>query len=338
MTSPCMSCSTAPCCSHLEIYVFSLRNAKDLDQALYFSNFSNIETSLNSQWQCSVYLRSQCRHLSAESGCQIHNQPEQPLVCVNYSPYACFFKPNMADKQHPKPGLIWMNSQRWQELVPALNFDSQNCIQYPQWENLCSFMAQIEYTPKKMLQEAEPVMDAPYANWLIWREGQNPAPDQQILSLEQYRNVCANCSSWCCTHLSVPFKTPTQFKDIDYIRYCLNFPGTQIVVSDRGWALMVKTRCSHLKDNRCSIYDQPERPHICRYYPEQDCYYRKTTAKARPDNYIRLAKEEFDLVPELFRFNSEGKLLHTPDPNQLRTAVEEKLGKIKLDEQAGVSP
>lgn len=329
-SSPCMSCKEAPCCSHLEIFTFPVRSAKDLDQAIYFANFGEIETTLNPNWHCHVYFRSQCQHLSEESGCRIHDTPEQPLVCVNYSPYGCYFKPNMADKQQPKTDVIWMNTERWQQLAPALEFDTNGQILPPNWVNLAQFIGQINYSPAQLTPAPAEVADAPYVNWLIASESQTYQPDLKTFSLNEYRNICDNCSSWCCTHLSVPFKTPTQFKDIDYLRYCLNFPGTQVVVSDRGWSLLVKTACTHLKDNRCTIYDQPERPQICRYYPEQDCYYRKTTAKVRPDNYIRLAKNEFDLVSELFRFNQEGALLQAPDANLIRASVEEKLAAAAL--------
>lgn len=327
-TSPCMSCTEAPCCSHLEIFNFPVRTAKDLDQAIYFANFSNIEVTLNPNWYCHIYFRSQCQHFSKESGCNIHNQPEQPLVCVNYSPYSCYFKPNMVDKQQPKTDAIWMNAQRWQALIPALEFGTNGEIMPPQWNNLAHFIGQIDYLSAPAQQQTAAVPDAPYTNWLIASERQHFPSEQQSFNLSQYRSICDSCSSWCCTHLSVPFKTPTQFKDIDYLRYCLNFPGTQIVISDRGWSLLVKTPCTHLQDNRCSIYDQPERPQICRYYPEQDCYYRKTTAKVRPENYIRLAKAEFDLIEELFRFNSEGVLIQTPEATQVRAIVEAKLAKV----------
>lgn len=323
-TSPCLGCNTSPCCSHLEIFTFPIRTARDIDQAMYFSNFSNIDTLLSSNWQCNVYFRSRCRNLS-DSICQVHNKPEQPLVCVNYSPYDCFFKPAMVDKEKVKPGLIWMDARRWQELLPALAFDSENRLQVPQWENLCNFIGKIEFTPAKAYQETEAVNDAPYANWLMWQENQGGATANQSYGLDEYRNICKHCSSWCCTHLTVPIKTPSLFKDIDYIRYSLNFSGTQLVVSDQGWGLLVKSRCENLRDNQCSVYGKPERPKICRYYPEQDCYYRKTVAEVRPENYIRLAREEFDLVPELFRFNRQGGLLQIPTVEQLRIAVEEKL-------------
>ena len=324
-TSPCLSCNTSPCCSHLEIFTFPIRSAKDIDQAIYFSGFSNIDTLLASNWQCNVYFRSHCRNLTDGAGCKVHDQPEQPLVCVNYSPHGCFFKANMLDKESVKPNVIWMDNRRWQELLPALNFDAENRLQFPEWVNLCAFLGNMEYTPAKTYQETEPVNDAPYANWLMQRGREGVTQTGQSYTLDEYRNICSHCSSWCCTHLTVPIKTPTLFKDIDYIRYSLNFAGTQLVVSDQGWGLLVKTRCENLRDNRCTLYGKPERPQICRYYPEQDCYYRKTVAEPRPENYIRLAREEFELVPELFRFDSRGGLMQTPTVDQLRYAVEEKM-------------
>lgn len=325
MTSPCLSCQTSPCCSHLELTSFPIRTQAELDQALYFSNFSNIDTTLSADWRCTVYFLSRCKNLTAENGCAVHNKPEQPLVCANYSPYKCFYSKTMIDKEQVKPDLLWMDSQRWLLMQQWLYSEEETLAFYPPWHELLQQLLKSPLKSGELFQDTEPVYDTPYANWLIWAEGQTQLPPTTKYSLSQYRSVCNSCSSWCCTFLSIPLKQPTDFKDIDYIRYCLNFEGTQVAITDSGWSLLVKTKCSHLQNNQCSIYQQPERPRICRYYPEQDCYYRKTVAQPTTTTYLRLAQTEFELMTDLFHFQEQGQLLPLPDVAGIKAYVEQQL-------------
>ncbi|MCA1930479.1 YkgJ family cysteine cluster protein [Rheinheimera sp.] len=232
----------------------------------------------------------------------------------------------MTNKAEPKPDLVWMDNQRWRLLQHWLSSDDDRIPFYPAWPELLLQLLQSELQGGKPVQNTQPVYDTAYANWLIWAETQTALPAPPKFSLSQYRSICNSCSSWCCSFLSVPLKQPTEFKDIDYIRYCLNFEGTQVAITETGWSLLVKTTCSHLRDNQCSIYQQPERPKLCRYYPEQDCYYRKTIAQ--PNNtqgYLRLAQSEFELMAGLFHFQDHGQLLPLPDIASIKAYVEQQL-------------
>lgn len=326
MTSPCFSCQTSPCCSHLELTSFPIRTQAELDQALYFSNFSNIDTTLSADWRCTAYFLSRCKNLTAEGGCAVHNQPEQPLICVNYSPYKCFYSKTMTNKAEPKADLLWMDSQRWLLLQQWLYSEQEALPFYPAWQEVQVRLLRSIYQGAAPYQQSAAIIDTPYANWLIWAEGQTQQlPVVTKYNLAQYRSICNSCSSWCCTFLSVPLKQPTEFKDIDYIRYCLNFEGTQVAITDAGWSLLVKTTCRHLQNNQCSIYQQPERPRICRYYPEQDCYYRKTIAQPNTAQYLRLAQAEFELMTDLFHFQEQGQLFPLPDVAGIKAHVEQQL-------------
>lgn len=88
--SPCASCMTSPCCTHLPLHTFLLSRLIDLDHAIYVLNFDRIELGLSSSGEWSVYYSYACRFLNNQDyNCTIHDNLEQPKICVHYNPYSC---------------------------------------------------------------------------------------------------------------------------------------------------------------------------------------------------------------------------------------------------------
>src|SRR6056300_1303510 len=87
--SPCEGCA-APCCTFLPLHDFVIQHLDHLDYALYLVNFANIELALVNGTTWRVHYRQRCSRLMPNGGCQLHGQPQKPLVCQNYSATSCF--------------------------------------------------------------------------------------------------------------------------------------------------------------------------------------------------------------------------------------------------------
>src|SRR4051812_29338273 len=94
--SPCMTCATSPCCTHVPLHTFQIRTLRDLDHAIYLLNFERIVLGLAPSGEWSVYYKYPCRFLDRSNPgnylCTIHATPLQPQICVNYSPFTCWYK------------------------------------------------------------------------------------------------------------------------------------------------------------------------------------------------------------------------------------------------------
>jgi hypothetical protein len=55
LASPCVTCRTAPCCTHLRVQTFRAGKLTELDLARYLLNFERIELELSPDSEWSVY-------------------------------------------------------------------------------------------------------------------------------------------------------------------------------------------------------------------------------------------------------------------------------------------
>src|SRR5215471_1849220 len=84
--------------------------------------------------------------------------------------------------------------------------------------------------------------------------------------------LCEYCPAKCCRYFALPFDTPTEFTDFEFIRWFLLHERATVFKEGEDWYLLVHTTCRHLQDdNRCGIYDT--RPQVCRDYSTKDCEY-----------------------------------------------------------------
>jgi hypothetical protein len=81
LASPCMSCDTAPCCTHLPLNTFKVTNLIELDHARYLLNFDRIELGISSSGSWSAYYAYPCRFLDRETFCcTVHDTETQPRI------------------------------------------------------------------------------------------------------------------------------------------------------------------------------------------------------------------------------------------------------------------
>lgn len=293
---PCNACS-ALCCRILHLESFPLRHYRDLDKIRYYLNFPNIEVLLSGENKVTVYFSGFCGFLERDTiTCRIHNQPEQPNLCVHYSPYKCFYKKADADKRHIAHGKLWLNRERLDLLETTLRFSTvQDITAIPPVSQLTPLLDSIAYTE---CHESRPVQGAAQPATL-------KAP-------------CADCGSLCCSTLIFPGKQPETMRDLDFIRYALGYPEVEYLVTRNDWIMKVNVRCKHLdSNNRCSVYELPERPLHCRYLNPHKC----TIKPSVHQDKISIGLDQFNLINDRLHMDSNGNLTRFPSLHEVRKIV-----------------
>lgn len=301
--SPCESCATSPCCTYLPLNTFSVNNMMELDHAIYLLNFEHIELGISAKGEWSAYYTSPCRYLDRETcGCTIHNQPEQPRICVHYNPYQCWYK-RVLTKNHVDDW-IRIDQGRLAKIIELLRFDEDENLTYiPPWATLQEIAAA---TPIKTINAAEVEVRKDY-HLPVLNDGEIGR------SLDQLGDPCDSCEAYCCKTLIFPQQIPSTSANLDYIKFCLGFPGIEISVGPLGWTLVVKTKCKHLDHNRCSIFGQVGRPLICKYYDAWKCTYRSQFGYPSNPDSVNISYEDFSAFAELFSFDAEGGIKQGPE-------------------------
>lgn len=292
--SPCLSCS-ALCCKILGIDNFVLRSLADVDKLGYYLNFSGIEVLFFPDGNVSVYYSRPCRFLQAEnSTCAIHNMPEQPSLCVHYSPYTCFYARADADKEAIRSGNIWMNRERLDILRSKLVFDKYRVISgVPSQQELLETLGAVPYTG--------------FHESLV-----PPSAEGEQESLPE---LCHTCGA-CCSGLYFPAHSPKDAGNLDFIKYALGFPGVEYIITENDWVLHIPVRCRYLEGkNRCSVYGGEERPLYCRYLDPCKCSVKQVAGC--PD-YIHVNRETYPQIRELIRVGKEGFITGKPGLDALR--------------------
>lgn len=307
--SPCAVCATAPCCRYLPLESFEVREFAQLDYAGYLLNFENIVLGLSAEGVWHIYYRRACRFLDRrDHTCTLHDQPEQPSICVHYNPYSCFYKTAFAGARADS---LLLDRPRLAALTELLGFDENRAlVQAPDWDTLCAAVREIPY--------AEP----PEATRLVEDEavaridpadpadgGPPAAPPPPLRTLEEASNPCTGCRAHCCKVLPFGISVPSTLTHFDYLRFCLGFPGVELGVADSGWTLLVHTRCRHLEDDRCGVYGRPERPFVCRYYDALQCTYKPSFERPRAAGLVRLDLEALRRLTAVLPFDDQGVLL-----------------------------
>jgi len=278
--SPCMQCASAPCCKLLHLESFTISTLPDFDKIGFYLNFENIEAILSSDGQCTVYYAMPCRFFNeSDATCTIHNQKEQPSICIHYSPYKCFYKKAESDKTHIEFGSIWLNDKRLEQIQRMTLFNSDRAIvQTPSFQELVNVMNTIPYVKEKSTENSE-----------------SETSEEPVLE------PCAKCTALCCTHLLFPSNIPSNKGNLDYYKYTLGFPGIEYIITDNAWALLVHTRCRHLnKENRCSIYNREERPLHCRYFDPYKCHVKQVL---NTPHKVNANYDNFPLIAEKIHFD-----------------------------------
>jgi hypothetical protein len=321
--SPCADCATSPCCRYLPLHTFSVRTLLDLDHVGYLLNFDHIRVGLASTGDWSVYYQYPCRFLSPEdASCTLHGTPEQPRICVHYNPYSCWYRRSLPDGGDD---FVLVDRRRFDRLVQQVTFDADRVIEStPAFDELEALFADLPLDPDPEVFDPPPDDGARAAWQSIVLSPAPPEPELVVRGYDEpaFEKPCDGCAAPCCETLVFPFAGPVSASNLDYLRFCLGFPGIEVGASDAGWSIVVKTRCRHFVGGRCGVYGTDERPLLCSYYDEWKCTYRWQFGDARPPDFVRIRLEDFDAVAAAFRFVDGGAVVDHLGTEDLRAHLE----------------
>lgn len=81
---------------------------------------------------------------------------------------------------------------------------------------------------------------------------------------------CRGCPAICCTNLSMGIGKPANSKEVEDLKWQLQFDTVKVYISKNRWYQLVEGRCIYLsEDNFCTIYDH--RPKKCRDHNPPNC-------------------------------------------------------------------
>lgn len=324
MESPCLSCSTSPCCTHLPLHTFRVTNLVELDHALYLLNFEHIELAISASGEWSAYYAYPCRFLNRSTfECSVHGTPGQPEICKNYNPYSCWYRRVFTVGQGDE--LVRLDRARLELLVQHIEFDeSRRITSVPAWEALVAMMEGFDDRPAEQGSDptpGDPALEA-WERAVLGQDESAPEATDRPLSFGELTDPCDGCAAYCCTSLIFPQAVPSQIASLDYLRFCLGFPGVQLGVSDGGWSIIVRTTCRHLEGSRCAVFGKESRPLICRYYDAWKCDYKPQFGRPRPNSFMRLRLEQLQWLADSLPYAPDGTIVAMPAMEELRRAIE----------------
>lgn len=309
LQSPCESCATSPCCSYLPLGGFRAATLSELDYAKYLLNFQRIELGLSSSGDWSIFYRHPCRYLDRSTfACTVHEKPEQPHICRRYNPYRCWYK--VALTSSSTADYLRVDRTRFEFLLTGIGFDAQgNIVESPDWPGLVRALEEIHDSPVGETCEPPPGADG------------STEELSAVYDFDRLQQPCSGCSAYCCKVLIFPIERPADISGLDYVQFCLGFPGIRVSISDAQWAILVDTECRHLKQNRCAVFGLPERPLSCRYYDEWRCSYKFQFEHPESAGVLRVGLEQYRRLLGSLEFDGHGAVQRMPSVGDLRNLL-----------------
>lgn len=329
LESPCASCTSSPCCSHLPLHSFTVSTVADFSYVAYLLNFDRIRLGLAPTGEWSAYYVEPCRFLDRNDfSCTIHNTPEQPQICVSYNPHSCWYKRVLTTSVSEE--FLLVDRSRYERLAELVEFNElRQLTDFPSWEVLMA-----EFAPLSDPPQVEANAPLPDLGWDAWTKViLQPTPEKPEAKVFGYTDnaaPCSDCSAPCCETLTFAQGIPNTRSALDYMRFSLGFPGIELTVADDGWWITVKSTCRHLVDGACSIYGQPERPLTCSYYDAWKCTYKREFAGPPPDDIVRVRHDTFMSLVSRIGFDEHGGVVHMPPVAELRSVVEQDMVQAQL--------
>lgn len=321
--NPCLTCRDAPCCNYLPLGTIPMGNFADLDHAVHLLDFPGIELGLTADGSWSTYWAVPCRHLVG-GRCQLHGTPEKPHICVQYNPYACWYRPALGDGGGAD--YLRIDRARMQRVLEFVELDEQRrIVAVPTWDELIEAFADL---PIGALADAPAPPPAPVEYLDAWQAvalGRRPAAPRALDPADPAltrADPCDGCGAPCCTTPMFPIAAPQTASALDHLRFTLGFPGTEVVVADGSWAIALHSRCRHLEGGRCSIYGQPERPISCQFLDAWACSHKAVFETDRPAHAVRVRLEELPALVSTYAFDELGVAATVPTPDEVRAAIE----------------
>ncbi|TNM39712.1 hypothetical protein FHP29_12665 [Nocardioides albidus] len=323
LESPCATCSTSPCCTHLPVHTFRVATLGDLSYAAYLLNFDRIRLGVTRTGDWSAYYVRPCRFLDpTELTCTVHETAQQPQICRNYNPFQCWYRRSMTASV--TDDFMFIDRSRLEFIAEHVRFDDQRAIvAIPDWDDLLVAFAGLSDDEPWDEQAAIPD-DGARTQWqrqVLDPDGVVPA-HRRLLAFADDAEPCGSCSAPCCETVEFPQGHPTSRSSLDFFQFCLGFPGVELLISDAGWTLAVKTRCRHLADGRCSVYGDPQRPLLCRYYDAWRCTYRDRYLTPRPTASLRITLEDFGALTDTVTVDATGTIVEIEPLEGIRSRME----------------
>jgi hypothetical protein len=321
---PCLSCHASPCCTYLLLADFHLQTLIDVDHAMYLLNFEGIYLEVHRDRKVNVYLYQSCGFLDVPTGlCTVHNTPIQPAVCVQYNGHVCGYRHRMTADVDPDRPHLDPRRMRW--LAERTIFDDDRQVAaLPEWEEMLEAFRSMPLVRTLAPAPApDPVMEE-WRSIVLSQKGSDGAsrPLRRYADPE-VSDPCTGCEAWCCQTLVFNRGVPGDASQLEFLRYCLGFPGVEVGVSADSWAVIVRTSCRHLDGNRCSVYGTDERPLKCSHYDALSCGYRGHFGVPRPTDIVRISRDQFRLVADSIIFDDLGRIVAIPPVDVLRDRLEQ---------------
>jgi Fe-S-cluster containining protein len=282
----------------------------DLDQARHLINFEHIQLTLSAAGEWNAYYVYPCRFLDRETfRCTVHATPHQPRTCVHYNPYQCLYKRLFTASVGTE--ILRLDHQRVQFIASQMEFDDRRqIVAMPAWEALVEGCRQLPVLPPPE-PTSEPGPDRAAAEWrrqvIAIEEVSEPGAASR--SFASLGDPCDGCGAYCCQTLVFPQPALQSAAHLDFLRFCLGFPGVEVGLNGSGWQVIVYTRCRHLEQNRCGIYGQPERPLLCKYYDALKCTFKPRFGQARAPDFLKVGLEHFGWLSECYALDDNGRLV-----------------------------
>jgi hypothetical protein len=301
----------------VQVHTLEFNTIMDVDHATYLLNFEGIVLQMGlSGAKAKVLFHQPCTYLDGPSGlCTVHGTSTQPSICAHYNPYKCGYRHRLTVEVDPEVPLVDRRRMAW--FCDQLAFDDdRRVVGMPRWEDVLEAFGSMPLErspappPRPRSEEWQAVKLAP-AN------GPRRSDDPVVAK------PCLHCGAWCCRTLVFSRPRPRNASELDEFRFCSGFPGVEIGYADDGWALIVRTVCRHLEDNRCSVFGTSDRPLRCGYYDEMQCDYRPRFGNPAPEDMVLLDREGFGVLMDVVVFDELGKILAVPPAKILRKMVED---------------
>ncbi len=314
LVSPCQECN-AVCCYYLPLQVLPARTLMEIDYIRYLLHFPRVVAGYSMGGQWSMYWAVPCRHLDLEARlCKVHGTAEQPRTCTAYNEHDCWYRRALNGESK---GFLRLDRHLMERLLPMIAFDGdRNVAAVPTWAQMIDLCT--GYPLGSEMDRRGWVHPMAKGNGSGSHSSEVPGnghkPSSKTIS-ELMQDPCAGCEAPCCRYLYFPLPVPTSFMQVDYIRFSLNFPGTECVVSPLSWWLLLRADCECLdaESRQCTLYGEPERPLRCTHLNQWDCGQYKRLL--HPDSgFHRMDWQGFAELVEQIRFDDSGQIVQLPGP------------------------
>ncbi len=125
--NPCEGCP-APCCQMQVMPWVPPRALMSVDHMRFSLLFPGTEFIVAATGEFSLVKWSTCSLFNEKTcRCSVHGTPKQPLTCVHFNPFQCWYKRNFVT-DGPSPDVYRLNMARYEVWVKNIEFDDDNNI------------------------------------------------------------------------------------------------------------------------------------------------------------------------------------------------------------------